>query len=150
MKTYNCICLLFGLLFLSISQNVVSQNKNILRIGNEKWQATIDGKEGKLISYRQYLNNKWEYIPFRTDSMGGIAFEGVHLHPAKEPFSFCGKKGDIEFQLTYNKANDHLIVRCSVANQGKSTYTPERLRLILGINSEMRSYPDWDKKFFPT
>lgn len=150
MKTYNCICLLFGLLFLSISQNVLSQNKNILNIGNEKWQATIDGKEGKLISYRQYLNHKWEYVPFRTDSMGGIAFEGVQLHPAKEPFSFCGKKGDIEYQLSYKKANDHLIVRCSVANRGKSTYTPERLRLILGINSEMHSYPDWDKKFFPT
>lgn len=37
-----------------------------------------------------------------------------------------------------------------MTNTGSTPYAPKQSRLILGIDSEMHAYPQWDTKFFPT
>ena len=83
--------------------------------------------------------------------MAGPAWDGIMLaHDKKNPGSFIGEKDHILYNISYVPAQDHLIVKCSMTNTGSTPYAPKQSRLILGIDSEMHAYPQWDTKFFPT
>ncbi|MEG2573934.1 MAG: hypothetical protein RSA44_04645, partial [Bacteroides sp.] len=79
------------------------------------------------------------------------SWEGIQLKPVdNQPYTFSGTKEEIVYSLSYKEMPEHLIVECSITNLRKQNFVPERSRLILGINSEMKTFPDWDNKFFPT
>ena len=63
---------------------------------------------------------------------------------------FEAHQGDIYYTLRYKAAYDHLIVECTISNRGDDVFRPEYSRLFIGVDSEMKTYPDWDTKFFPT
>ena len=100
---------------------------------------------------RIFRRRRWQTIPFRHDRLSGPAWEEVMLAQyAKEPGSFIGERDHIAYRMTYRSAGDHLVVECSMTNLSDKPFCPKRSRLILGIDSEMHSYPQWDNKFFPT
>lgn len=134
-----------------ISNYTVAAPISTVKIGNARWQAIINRADGRLVNYSQLVKNKWEVVPFRTDSMGGFSYEGVTMHCSeKDSLFYEGEKKNIIYRIKYIKGTDHLIVQCSVTNKRQNIYTPQRLRLRIGVNSEMCTYPEWNEKFFPT
>lgn len=122
-----------------------------LRIGNRQWQAVVDRETGYLVAYRQQCAGKWMNVPFRTDTLSGIAFKGIALKAVPgHTLTFESRQGDISYRLHYCPASDHLAVEASIANEGKQAFTPHHVRLVLGIDAEMHTYPQWDTKYFPT
>lgn len=115
------------------------------------WTARIDGEKGRITELHLMVSGKEEIIPFRKDSMGGPSLEGVILHRVEgtEP-TFEGKLDKVSVTLRYVAAGDHLKVICTAHNESAEAFNPLRLRLRVGIDGEMRTYPGWDEKFFPT
>ena len=75
----------------------------------------------------------------------------MQLCPSKKQlYVFEAHQGDIYYTLRYKAAYDHLIVECTISNRGDDVFRPEYSRLFIGVDSEMKTYPDWDTKFFPT
>ena len=140
-------------LFLGSFNLLSAQNEPCLKLGNEHlgWEVYINAQNGTISRYRQYVKEKWELVPFRYDSLAGPSWAEVQLSPVKKhPFTFSAKRGNLVYSLNYKEASDHLIVECSLGNEGKEVYSPECSRLFMGIDSEMKSFPQWDSKFFPT
>lgn len=124
-----------------------------LTIGNEQhgWKVSIHSKDGTIKQYQQWTGDKWEIILFRDDSLAGPSWMGVQLHPSEnQPYTFSTQKENIHYTLTYRAASDHLIMECTLSNQSAETFAPEYSRFYIGIDSEMKTYPEWDTKFFPT
>lgn len=63
---------------------------------------------------------------------------------------FKGKQGDVSYSIEYKKDGDKLAIVAGMKNNGKETFKPDAARFMLGINTEMIKYPDWNDKFFPT
>ena len=141
--------LLLGILF---SFNVFAkQSGEEYIIERENWKAFIRLSDGTVDRYEFREHGVWKTIPFRHDRMAGPAWDGIMLaHDKKNPGSFIGEKDHILYNISYVPAQDHLIVKCSMTNTGSTPYAPKQSRLILGIDSEMHAYPQWDTKFFPT
>ncbi len=112
------------------------------------WEATIDDNSGVIKEFVGDVGGNREVVPFRADTMGGPSFEGVRLHA--EGQRFVGRKGNVELSLSYRPLGDHLQVVLSAHNAGSVPYEPVRLRMRVGVDAEMHTFPDWDKKFFPT
>ena len=141
--------LLLGILF---SFNVFAkQSGEEYIIERENWKAFIRLSDGTVDRYEFREHGVWKTIPFRHDRMAGPAWDGIMLaHDKKNPGSFIGEKDHILYNISYVPAQDHLSVKCSMTNTGSTPYAPKQSRLILGIDSEMHAYPQWDTKFFPT
>ncbi|MDP4204902.1 MAG: hypothetical protein Q8859_02780, partial [Bacteroidota bacterium] len=115
------------------------------------WQAFINAKTGTIVSYQTYQDGKWNAIDFRKDSYAGPAWKGVVLSLKDEKkVLFEGSKDNVTYSLQYLVQKGHLTVRAGIKNQTDKTISPLPARLIIGINSEMRTYPEWDNRFFPT
>ena len=83
--------------------------------------------------------------------MAGPAWKGIRLSPSSgQTGTFEAETGAIHYALRYRPAADHLIVECILSNRGKEIFEPEYSRLFIGIDSEMKTFPEWDTKFFPT
>ncbi len=63
---------------------------------------------------------------------------------------FNGKQGDVLYSIEFKKEDDKLAIVAGLKNEGQKTFKPDAARLMLGINTEMIKYPDWNDKFFPT
>lgn len=123
-----------------------------LTIANEQqgWRVNIHPENGTISQYQQKIDNQWETISFRDDSLAGPSWEGVQLHPLNKPYTFGAQKENIQYTLTYRAESDHLVVECMLSNQGAESFEPEYSRLYIGIDAEMKTFPEWDTKFFPT
>lgn len=122
-------------------------------IGNVSlgWKAYINEHDGTILRYEFLSGNEWEIVPFRTDSMSGLAWEGVSLSPVPgKELVFMAEKDNIYYSISYLPKGDHLVAVCSLMNKGDIDFEPKRARLIVGVDSEMKTYPQWDTKFFPT
>lgn len=127
--------------------------KECFTMGNEQqgWKVSIRSENGTIEQYQQWTGNKWETILFRNDSLSGPSWMGVKLHPsATSPHTFSSQKDNIHYTITYRAASDHLIMECTLSNQSTKLFVPEHSRFYIGIDSEMKTYPEWDTKFFPT
>lgn len=143
------IVLLWGVLWLTAEMAYGNGNEYIVE--GRDWKAFIRTSDATIDRYEFIEQGEWKTIPFRKDRMAGPAWEGVMLAPDKKnPGSFIGEKDFIAYRITYLPSPDHLIVKCTMTNFGETPFYPERSRLIIGIDSEMHSYPQWDNKFFPT
>lgn len=137
------IGLFLSLLFVSATALHAEQ------MSGKGWKARIDARRGTLTEFTVLVGGKEEIIPFRKDSMEGPAFEGVCLKAAPGG-KYVGRLGDVALTMHYEPAGDHLKVVCTAKNEGQVTFSPLRLRLHIGADAEMHTYPGWDDKFFPT
>ena len=139
--------------FLFIIYPFTLSSTEYLTVGGEKygWEVSVHPDRGTIKQFRQLMGDVWETIPFRDDSLAGPAWSGMHLCPSKKQlYVFEAHQGDIYYTLRYKAAYDHLIVECTISNRGDDVFRPEYSRLFIGVDSEMKTYPDWDTKFFPT
>ena len=145
------ISILTSLFFLSIIPVLAVSNSNVLRLSGSTWQAIVNPQTGTLLGYTQQIGNDSWCIPFQTELNAGPAFEGITLQPSPDsPSTFSGRRGTIRYELRYREEEDHLRIECQITNEGTTTHAPLRERLVLGVDSEMRSFPAWDEKFFPS
>ena len=117
-------------------------------LNGKGWTAHIDPETGCIRSMTVEHAGRTETIPFRTDHMSGPALEGIALKPDAEGFS--GQEGPLKVTMAYQAHDDHLQLRITAVNTGSTPYTPRRLRLRLGVDGEMHTFPQWDEKLFPT
>ena len=114
------------------------------------WEVKIC-KEGKILNYKSLLNGKFEDIQFRNDEYAGPAFEGVQLSiEDKEQLIFSGKKENLKYSVQYKNENGKFLVIAAIENKGSTVHSPKYKRLILGLDTYMDKYPDWNYRFFPT
>ena len=139
--------LLSLLLFREVSAR---DGADTLRLQGGDWQAWVDARNGTLIRYERRCADRLRAVPFRMDKYAGPRFESVELRPGDDSLSFCGQRGRIRYELRYRLNPDHPILECRITNEGTTPYAPPRERLILGVDSEMSHFPEWDAKFFPT
>ena len=71
-------------------------------IGNDSlgWKAYINEHDGTILRYEFLSGNEWEVVPFRTDSMSGLAWEGVSLSPVPgKELMFMAEKDNIYYSI---------------------------------------------------
>ncbi|QZT38964.1 hypothetical protein K5X82_08715 [Halosquirtibacter xylanolyticus] len=116
----------------------------------KSWSAQVD-KYGRLLHYIDTTNGTRDTISFRNDKYGGPSFENVILQKTEKSLPvFSSLKDGIRYQVTYKGHPDCLEVMMSIKNCRKETYRPKYERILLGLNTYMEKYPDWNYKYFPT
>lgn len=119
-------------------------------LSGKDWSVNIS-EQGKIMTYTTNKGGQEELVQFRVDEHAGPAFEGVELSADKDgKFLYSGRRGDIRYSLQYKNDNGVLLVDACIENTGNKIYLPKYERLILGLNTYMEKYPNWNDKFFPT
>lgn len=94
---------------------------------------------------------QWEKVDFRSGVLSGPAWAGVPLQKiAATPASFAATIDGIRYSLEYRIESNRLAILAAIENHRTSEYAPRAARLVLGIDCEMRTYPTWDHRYFPT
>ncbi len=145
-------CLLIATIWVgNIGLLCATDTSTITLIGKKSnWQADINKNNGIITEYRHYSDSTCKIIYFRNDAHAGPSWENIELHPSNDPFTFESLVDSIYYAIQYIMEEDHLIVKCKLANRSDRSITKKRIRLILGVDSEMKTFPDWDDKHFPT
>ena len=93
----------------------------------------------------------WENVGFRDDLLAGPSWADVALHPATDSVAgFAGVADGMRHTLRYRLDGPRLAIDAGLKNETGSDYRPEAARLVLGVNSEMKSFPSWNDRYFPT
>ena len=96
-------------------------------------------------------DGQWEKVEFRTGTLAGPAWADVKMQRvAESPSSFAATVNGIQYSLQYRVDGNRLAVLAGIENRATDEYAPRAARLVLGINCEMRTYPSWDFRYFPT
>ena len=123
----------------------------ILKAPNGEWRAVIDSNEGIIQSLSFNQKGQWQDVLFRKDNFAGPRFENLTLSlKDKHSLSFEGREGDVIYTLQYKSLNNRLAIIVGLNNTGTQSFTPNRTRLVLGVDTEMQGYPQWDTVLFPT
>lgn len=75
-----------------------------------------------------------------------VALAADPLNPGR----FFGRRNGIEFTLEYGTTGGALSVTAEVRNAGTQVFSPIGAGLRLGVDTGMKSYPQWDGVLFPT
>ncbi|TKG89236.1 hypothetical protein EYV94_25935 [Puteibacter caeruleilacunae] len=112
------------------------------------WQVQIN-EQGQIVEYKTKGNKN--AIAFRNDKHAGPSFEGVELSVEdRNALIFSGQKGTLKYHLQYKNDDADLQIVASIKNEGRERYDVKYERLILGVDTYMNKYPEWNNKFFPT
>jgi hypothetical protein len=109
-------------------------------------------RDGSLEELRVRYADGWQKVEFRRDDWRGPGFgKSIPLQPeVGNPLAFGGEKDGIRYHLAYAVFDGGLRLTASIANTGKIEFAPERLPLVIGIDSFMNEFPRWNELFFPT
>ncbi len=145
-----------GLIVLCLWINKMVVGQGIL-LKNQYWQIRTGG-DGVLQSMIVKYPDGWDTIPVRQDSIyAGIRWYSeengrrqlFHLkHTGGSAFAL--NSNGLGLQLCYQLSGNKLMVIAEAKNIRRSDYRPTGLGLILGINSYMSHYPQWNYRYFPT
>ena len=122
-------------------------------LGTENDKVICELRDGgSIASLRMRHSNGWHEVGFRTDRWSGPSFNtGVTLgHEKPGEAVFSGVQNDLHYRLAYEISDDRLRVSASVNNLGEKPFSPDLLSLILGIDTYMEKFPDWNDRYFPT
>lgn len=90
-----------------------------------------------------------ETVKLRNDALSGPAWADVKL-TKEEGFRFAGTQDNVRRTLEYSLDGDRLLIKVGLKNEGSKAYQPKEARLVLGIDSSMVKYPEWNDHYFPT
>lgn len=108
-------------------------------------------ENGAIASLRTREKDHWADIPFREDDKSGPRWCDVELTPvAGKAFRFEGRNAGVLYALEYAAEGRRLAVTARLRNEGLTAFQPEAARIMLGLNTEMIGYPEWNRKYFPT
>ena len=97
---------------------------------------------------------------FRQDRFSGFSFHVenekkwdtqlplVRVRPGCDDFVL--NKGGIIYSLSYGVKGDRLEVVAKLKNDSGKPFSPDRVLVNIGVDTEMASYPEWNQRFFPT
>ncbi len=106
--------------------------------------GTIQAMEAK-------YGSQWEKVEFRIGALAGPSWADVKLESVVgSPSSFAATFDGIRHSLQYRIEGNRLAILAGIENRGTKEYAPRAARLVLGINCEMKTYPSWDFRYFPT
>jgi len=109
------------------------------------------GEDGTIHALQANSAGEWEDVEFRQGVLAGPAWAGVKMQRIEgSADSFVGVAGGVRHSLVYRIEQDRLAIVAQLKNEGAVDYAPKAARLVLGINSEMLTYPAWDYRYFPT
>jgi hypothetical protein len=109
------------------------------------------GDDGTIRALQVNSAGQWEGVEFRQGVLAGPAWAGVKMGRVEGPAnSFAGVVNGVRHLLGYRLDGNRLAIVATLKNEGLADYSPKAARLVLGINCEMRSYPSWDFRYFPT
>jgi len=139
------------LLLLVISGCIISESTFAqFSLTGTDWEVSIS-EEGKILNYKSTMSGKAGDIQFRDDEYSGPAFEGIELSVAdKNQLLFSGVKDNVKYSIQYKNEKGMLALIATIENIGKALHIPDYERLILGLDTYMEKYPDWNYTFFPT
>lgn len=91
-------------------------------------------------------------VPFNSNFGPMFLHNGkkIKLNFQNEVYQGTDLEGKILYSLDYIKKDEYFIIRASVTNTGLGAYIPKSIELQLGIDTYMKSYPQWNEKTFPT
>lgn len=88
---------------------------------------------------------------YLSDEKGNRKFIALGLATKmKSPLVFRAADGSMEYTLGYKAGKEAVSVTVTAQNKGSEAFRPSTLGLQLGIDTCMISYPDWNRKHFPT
>jgi len=100
---------------------------------NGRTFADIDPESGCIV--RLYRGS--DTIRFRTDEWSGPSFRDID--------------SNLTYSLSYNLNGNHPVCIARIENNtGRDISVNLRERLVLGVDSEMRTFPQWDSLVFPS
>ena len=76
--------------------------------------------------------------------------ENVMLEKKKTNNSFQGNSNGVAYTLSYTTKNESFCIRVSCKNKNDFDMKNIQLSLCLGINTAMKTYPEWRSVYFPT
>jgi hypothetical protein len=109
------------------------------------------GGDGTIQTLEVKAAGEREEVKFRSGILAGPAWAGVQLHRLTEAEAhFTGTADGVRHSLLYRLENNRLAIIASIQNERLATYAPKAARLVIGIDCEMRSFPSWNDRYFPT
>jgi hypothetical protein len=97
---------------------------------------------------------------FRQDNFAGFAFHVkngrewdtqlplVRVQSGRDEFAL--NRNGIVYSLDYTVKGDRLEIRAQIKNESGQPFSPERVLVNVGVDTEMATYPEWQQRFFPT
>jgi len=97
---------------------------------------------------------------FRQDRFAGFSFHVknggewdtqfplVRVQPGRDEFAL--NRNGIVYSLAYTVKEDRLEVLAKIRNVSGQPFSPERVLVNVGVDTEMATYPEWQQRFFPT
>jgi hypothetical protein len=126
-------------------------------ISPTEWTSSSDvmrvklGDSGTIQALQVRTSGQWEDVEFRQGILAGPAWAGAKLQKiAGSDNSFAAVADGVRHSLQYSVQGNRLAIVARLRNEGTLDYIPTAARLVLGLNTEMRSYPSWDYRYFPT
>jgi hypothetical protein len=117
---------------------------------DEKFRVSFSDN-GTIRSLEVRTGADWEEVKFRSGLLAGPAWADVPLQKVEgSELHFDGIAGGIRHSLRYRLQSNRLEIIAGLKNEGTTAYAPKAARLVLGIDSEMKSFPSWNDRHFPT
>ena len=150
-RNFLLLCLSF---LLSINMLFAQSNPEVLK--GKFWELAInpDGSINQLV-----FNTPAgiQMVEFRKDSLSGPAFYGewngslqtVKLSRLKANI-YRGESSGLRFTLRYLDTLGLPAIESKIENIDVTEIQPQKAGLRLGINTEMKQYPQWSSIYFPT
>ncbi len=127
-----------------------------IEMKNPYWQIAFR-PDGTIQSASVREGDDTVQVKFGEGEWGGPRFYGewdgaAHLPELTHDSNtrFTGTDGDLRFTLEYAADGPALSMRCTVENIGYTPVQPQVCGLRLGVDTYMKSYPDWNEQYFPT
>jgi len=134
--------------------------QSFIEIGDITWKAELY-PNGLIHKLRLLSDGEWVQVDFREGAFAGIRWVG-EWHDSKHVaemslaeqdlngVTFTGALGDLHLSLRYHSVDENLAVTAAVKHTGKIPFQPVSLGLMMGLDTYMEKYPDWNQKWFPT
>ncbi len=124
---------------------------------SSKWTLSGTGmrinleEDGTIRAMEVKNGSEWEAVPFRQGPFAGPSWADVKMQRLEgSASSFVGTVDGVRHSLQYKLEGNRLAIIAGLKNEGRTGYAPKAASLVLGIDSEMLSYPRWNYSYFPT
>ena len=99
-------------------------------------------------------------LVFRQDRFAGFSFHVktarggevllplARVQPGREDFAL--NQDGINYSLAYAVKEDRLEVVAQIKNESGQPFSPARVWVNVGVDTEMAKFPEWNQRFFPT
>ncbi|WP_152394656.1 hypothetical protein [Paenibacillus guangzhouensis] len=134
--------------------------QTFIEFGDTTWKVELY-PNGLIHKLRFLSDGEWVHVDIREGVYAGIRWCGEwndSKHVAELSFAsqdehgvmFSGTLGELQLSLRYHSANGNFTVTATVKHTGRIPFQPVSLGLLMGLDTYMEKYPDWDRKCFPT